>query len=61
MQPDCFALKKSKAEEGLVHDVINTSATHADLVHDVTDADCQAQNGHYHGRVYATFKRGFLK
>ena len=35
--------------------LFDTFATHAGLVHDVTDSDCSAQNGSFHGRVFATF------
>ena len=35
-------------------------ATHAICDYGVTDVDCWAQNGHTHGRVFATFKRQYL-
>ena len=38
------------------HDVEDPSALHANLVHDVTDTDCQTQNG----RAFATFKTSVL-
>ena len=38
----CLPVKKRKR---LARDVIHTSATYADLVQDVTDTDCQTQNG----------------
>ena len=34
---------RMKRRKRLFHDVIYTSAPRADLVHDVTDSDCQAQ------------------
>ena len=33
----------------LARDVADSFATHADLVYDVTDTDCRAQNGSIHG------------
>ena len=41
-------------------EVTDTSATLANLVHDVMDTDCQTQNGKDFGSVFATFKRGIL-
>ena len=49
-----------KSTKWLAHDVIDTHAAHASLVHDVKDKDCRTQNGSVHGRVFATFKRRFL-
>ena len=47
-----FAIKNRK---GRLVTLFDTFATHAGLVHDVTDNDCSAQNGSFHGRVFATF------
>ena len=38
-------------KEGLAHDVMYSSPTVADLVHDVTDTDHRTQNGSIQGRV----------
>ena len=45
----------------LVCEVLDTSATHADLVQDITVSvmDCQTQNGSTHNCVFATFKHKF--
>ena len=52
-----FTYEDQKGEEKkLVHDVINTCATHAILVHEIADTDYQAQNGSSHDRVFATIK-----
>ena len=36
-------------------DVFATVASHVNLVHDVTDTDCWAQNGSTHGGVLHNF------
>ena len=36
-----------KNRKGLARDVFDTFGSHSGLVHDVTDADCWAQNGVY--------------
>ena len=43
-----------------VHDVLDSSASHADLVHNVTDTDCQTQYDSAHGHVFGTFKRIYI-
>ena len=40
-----------KSIKRLALDVINTSATHIGLVHDVTDKNCPTQNGITHSSV----------
>ena len=40
----------------LAHDVYDTFVIHANLVYDISDISCWAQNGGTHGRVIATFK-----
>ena len=52
--------KRKKSREGFTCDVIDTSARHADLVHDITDRDCQTQTGSAHSQVFKTCKRRFL-
>ena len=44
-----------KSRKWLAHDVFDTFASHACLVHVVIDADCGAQNGSSHGCISATF------
>ena len=39
---------------------ISTSATRASLVHDITDTQCQKQNGSSHGCISANFKYWFF-
>ena len=39
----------------------DTFAMHTDLVSDVTDTDCWAQNGSMHGHVVATLKMPTLQ
>ena len=34
---------------------VDTSATHADLVHDVMDMDCRTPSGSAHGHVSVIF------
>ena len=36
--------------------VIYTTATHASLLHDITDTDCQIKNGSPHNNVFRAFK-----
>ena len=43
-----------KSRKGLTRDVSETFAIQTGLVHDVTGADCRAQNGNTHGRVSVT-------
>ena len=45
-----------KNKQRLAHDDVNTCVAHGGFVQDVTDPDCQTQNGsaHDHGRVFAT-------
>ena len=54
------SLFTSGQQKSLVHGVLDTSATHADLVSEVTDTDCQTHNGSAHGGVLATFNCWFL-
>ena len=49
-----------KSRKRLARDVLHSFASHSGLVHDVTNTYCWAQNGSTHGRVFATYKRGFL-
>ena len=44
----------------MARDALAISVPHADLVHDVTDKDCQIQHGRTHGRLFLNFKRRFL-
>ena len=44
----------TKSRKRLAHDLFATFATHAGLVHDITDTDCWAQNGSTHGHVFIT-------
>ena len=44
-----------KGRKRLACDVLDTFATHAGLVYDITDIDW-AQNGNTHSCVFATFK-----
>ena len=43
---------KKKKKKRLAHELLDTFATHADLVDDVTDTDCPTQNGDALGRVF---------
>lgn len=52
----CLALTHGRAEKKGC-DAIDTYTTHADLVHYVTDTDCQPQNGCPHSHVFTIFKR----
>ena len=49
-----------KSRKMLLSDACDTFATHASMVHNVTDIDCWAQNGSTHGHVFATFQHRFL-
>ena len=49
-----------KSTKKLPCDIIDTCATHAGLVYNVTDPDCQIQNGSNHSCVCMTFKMSFL-
>ena len=49
-----------KSRKRLARDVLHSFASHSSPVHDVTNIDCWAQNGSTHGRVFETYKRGFL-
>ena len=44
-----------KSRKRLAYDVIDTSATHASRVCDVTDTDCHTQNGSAHVHAFVTF------
>ena len=44
-------------KKGWLATYVNTSTTHADLLHDDTDTDCQTQNSSTRGHVFVTFKR----
>ena len=46
-QPYWISLYPWRTEKGLARDVFDTFGSHSGLVHDVTDADCRAQNGVY--------------
>ena len=48
-----------KNSNRFVYDVFDTFATHAILVHDVSDIDCWTQNGSFHGRVFAASRCRF--
>ena len=50
-------LFSNEEQKSSAYDILDTSAGH---VHDITDIHCQTQNGSSYGRVFATFKRGFL-
>ena len=45
-----------KSRKRLARDVLDTSATRAELVHDVTDTYSHTQNGSAHSSVLAAFK-----
>ena len=46
---------------GLALDVFNTfAATQFGLVYDISNIGCWTQNDNSHGRIFVTFKRGFL-
>ena len=55
-----------KSRQWVAHGIPNTSAIRddpaiqADLVHDITDKDCQMQNGSTHSHVFVTFECQFL-
>ena len=54
----CFTSTKARwlirdGKKGWIMTHINTLATHAGLVLDVSHTDCLAQNGSAHGRVFA--------
>ena len=51
------SLPTKERKKKLAVDVIDTSVTHFDLVRDITDTDCQTQNGSAHVRIFETFKR----
>ena len=48
------------SKERLACYVINTSATHANFITDVTDTDCQTHNDSTHSHVSVAFKYLFL-
>ena len=41
--------------------MLDTSATHAHLVHDVTCTECLTKNGSIHKRVFSTFRLWFIE
>ena len=51
------SLWTTEEQKSLARGVFDTFATHADLLHDVTDTDLRAQSDDTHGRVLATFNR----
>ena len=55
-----FPFLSLKGRKRLAHGVSDTSATHAGLVHEVTDTHCWAQNGSTHGHVFIIFRRRLL-
>ena len=44
---------------GLVQSRSNVSAKHTGLVKDITDTNCQTQNGSAQARVFVPFTHGF--
>ena len=54
LKPSRFTLFHWTAEKKWAHDITDTNSSHASLVHDVKDMDCQTQNGSAHGHVLAT-------
>ena len=54
------AVSPMKSTKELTHAVMDILTTHAGLVHDITDTDCQTQNGSGHGRAFASLERRFL-
>ena len=51
----CSFSVKSTEKKKLADGSVYCSATHAKPVHDVTEADCQTQNGGTHGSVFLQF------
>ena len=43
-----------------INDAVDTFATHASIVYDVTDTECRAQNGSAHGRVRTSLQRQLI-
>ena len=46
----------TNAEQKKIGSCVDTFATHASLVHDITPTDCWAQNSSTQGRVFMTLK-----
>ena len=46
--PILAGFSQTKSRKWFVHNIIYTSAKHANHVHDVTYTECQAQNGSHH-------------
>ena len=48
--------EERRGKKRLAHGIMYTPAKHADLVHDVTDTDCETHNVSTQGRIFATFR-----
>ena len=54
------SLLSMKSRKRLIRNLLHTSATHAILVQDITDIDCQTQRGSAHSYVFATLEHWLL-